>query len=499
MKKVLFLLVFSGMAWGTFAQTDGAQLFDDSFLHEIRFESADTMHFIQTKSYQQLRMVVDGQALDSVGFKRKGNISAYTNPNKFAIKIKTNKYVKGREYDGIKEFTLHMNYQDPSMMREKLTYDICAAMGLYSLRTAFAKVYINNEYWGLYTLVEGKDEMYKQVFSDRDMDAIESLDIGNMCFISNTPSDYDVDNNGGIPTYKFENGNENTAWPRFAQMIDKANNTADNVYLDTVSKYLNLRDFFRYQAINTWLMNMDSYIGFQGNQIYVYDVNTQRWEVTPWDFNASFGLWDTNNTTPSSFPMLPDAITTGCIASKLNSIPTLKNYYLEAMCTLNQTVGDTTAFFAKIDQWKAQIQQAVYTDTRKHISNADFDRATSYGFHPLFGDNQPALKTFIAQRLAVIKQGLSNENYTCAPVATHSKTELSGLRIFPNPTADILQIQFEQAPDAPYEVTLFNTLGQRLQQHQNTPQLSLATLTRGWYLVTVTQGKQQYTVRIFKS
>ena len=86
------------------------------------------------------------------------------------------------DYDGIKEFTLHMNFQDPTMLREKLTYDICEEMGLFSLRTAFAKVYINNVYWGLYTLVEGKDEMYKHQFGNRSSDAIESLDFGDMCY-----------------------------------------------------------------------------------------------------------------------------------------------------------------------------------------------------------------------------------------------------------------------------------------------------------------------------
>ncbi|PJA09985.1 MAG: hypothetical protein COX70_00205 [Flavobacteriales bacterium CG_4_10_14_0_2_um_filter_32_8] len=42
-----------------------------------------------------------------------------------------------------------MNFEDPTLMREKLTYDICNEMGLFSLRTAFTKVYINNVYWGV--------------------------------------------------------------------------------------------------------------------------------------------------------------------------------------------------------------------------------------------------------------------------------------------------------------------------------------------------------------
>jgi len=47
-------------------------------------------------------MVFDGNVVDSIGFKRKGNISEYTSTNKYGIKIQTNKYVQGKYYDEIK-------------------------------------------------------------------------------------------------------------------------------------------------------------------------------------------------------------------------------------------------------------------------------------------------------------------------------------------------------------------------------------------------------------
>lgn len=189
MKNLILLLFLCSFSWCQ-AQP-GNNIFDDSFLHEIRFENADTANWIATKDYQMLDVIIDGNTVDSVGFKRKGNISQYPSTNKYGIKVKSNKYVRGKYYDGIKEFTLHMNYQDPTMMREKLTYDICDELGLFSLRTAFAKVYINNVYWGLYTIVEGKDEMYKHIFGDRSSNAIESLDFGSMCYIGNNVADYD--------------------------------------------------------------------------------------------------------------------------------------------------------------------------------------------------------------------------------------------------------------------------------------------------------------------
>ncbi len=488
MKRVILTLgITISVLMGYSQNTNGDNLFDDSFLHEIRFEQADTAKFIETKKYQQLKMLVDGNLVDSVGLKRKGNISQYSNPNKKAIKVKTNKYVKGKKYDGIKEFTLHMNFQDPTMMREKLTYDLCAQMGLFSLRTAFAKVYINDVYWGLYTIVEGKDEMYKRVFDNRDIDAIESLDMGDMCYISDNPSEYDYENNSsGMPYYQLENGNEATAWVRFAKMIDKANNTLNSMYMDTVSKYLNIKDFFKYQAINVYLMNMDSYIDFRGNQIYVYDTTQNIWQVTPWDFNASFGLWNTNNYTPSDYPMIPNTIANGCIAGKLNEIPELKTYYLDAMCQLNDIVGNTSEYFAKIDSWKSQIQQAVYEDTRKHISNEDFDNSLEYGFLNLFGENIPALKTFINKRVEVVTQGLQNENYTCTTGIEN--INYSDVNIYPNPASDIIYINTPNADNQSYNIKIVNALGQVFYTSFNQKSVDISSFKSGIYLVII-KGK----------
>lgn len=461
MKTIALFSMMLTIAYYTYAQTDGELLFDDSFLHEIRFEDTDTNIWVGSKNYQQVKMYVDGNLVNNTGFKRKGNISGYPLTNKYGIKIKANKYIQGQEYDGIKEFTLQMNYQDPTMLREKLSYDICRDLGLFSLRTAFAKVYINNIYWGLYTLVEGKDEMYKHVFDNRGMDAIESLDFGDMCFVSNNPDDYSIgDDMFGAP-YLLENGDANTAWPLFTEMINKANNTPNDQYISTVSSYLNIEDFIKYQAFNVYLMNMDSYIAFRGNQIYVYDVALAKWQVTPWDFNASFGMWNTYNESPMGYQMIPNSISNGCIASKINEVPDLKTYYLDAMCHLNQIVGDTTVYFSKIDAWKNQIQQAVYDDTRKGSTNIDFDNGIAYGYHYLFGDNQPALKTFITDRLAVITAGLDAQNYTCASNIGIAEYQVNSLNVFPNPMRHSFTIKLEGATNIDYKVV--NLTGQVIQ------------------------------------
>jgi len=418
--RILYLLIVCSCS--IYAQNQGDSLFDDSYLHEIRFTDVDTLEYIDNKMYQLARVSIDGNVVDSIGFKRKGNISGYPETNKYGIKVKSNKYVSGQKYDGIKEWTLHMNYQDPTMLREKLTYDLCQELGLYSLRTAFAKVYINDVYWGVFTIVEGKDEMYKHVFDHRDMDAIESIDFGDMCYIDDNVDSYF---DGFLPAYLVENGNAETAQNRFLELLDVANNTADSDYITEVEKVFNLRDFMTYQALNVALLNFDSYIGFNGNQIYVYDTLNTIWQVTPWDFNASFGLWDTNNATIEDYPFIPSDISNGCIASRLNDIPEMRSYYLEAMCNINRIFGNSEEYFSKIDDLAEQIRDAVYQDTRKVTSNEEFENGLGYEYQNVFGELAPGLKELVSVRSEIIMQGLANESYNCTSYLLFPECDIS--------------------------------------------------------------------------
>ncbi len=488
---MVFMMLISACLYSQ----DGLQLFDDTYLHEIRFTQVDTNIYIDTKNYQLVNMEVDNEFVDSVGIKRKGNISGYHATNKYGIKIKTNKYISGKKYDGIKEWTLHMNYQDPSMLREKLTYDLCAELGLYSLRTAFAMVYINDVYRGLFTIVEGKDEMYKHIFNHRDMDAVESLDFGDMCYLSTNPEDYFNDD---FPAYVVENGNEVSAKSRFVEMLDLANNTSDDEYISVVSNHFNIRDFMRYQALNVYLLNFDSYIGFRGNQIYVYDTVQTQWQVTPWDFNASFGLWNTNNFTPEDYPFLPFTISNGCIAGRLTSIPEMKDYYLEGMCKLHSILSDTSTYFNEIDRLASQIREAVYEDNRKVSSNQDFEDALGYGFYELFFENQPALKTFVSIRSAIVEAGLIEENYSCE-LASANEKYYSNMKtvLSPNPTSGFVQLTNNSLNFETYKVidTHGNTvLFGRIQDEA----LNIENLASGIYIIQLIRGNDIESHKVLK-
>jgi len=223
------------------------------------------------------------------------------------------------------------------------------------------------------------------------------------------------------------------------------------------------------------------------------------WEITPWDFNASFGMWNTNLYTPSEYPIIPDAIANGCIAENINDIPELKGYYLDAMCELINSVGDTSVYFKKIDNFKTQIQQAVYDDKRKHITDSDFDNATEYGFKQLFGENQPSLKTFLTQRLAVISDGLMDKNYSClATSIDHNLVEVKEIKIYPNPASDFIKIKLPNDYKDNYTLQIINSVGQIVYFTNKKTEINIQNLISGIYFVQVKNGQFNYTEKIIK-
>lgn len=410
----------------------GNTLFNDQILHEIRFENIDTSSFFSFAKkgiYYQSKVIIDGTTIDSVGVTTKGNISWSHINNKKPLKVKLNKFVSAKKYDDVKEFLLHNSYEDPSLLREKLTYDICKQLGLHALRTAFAKVYINNVYWGVYTLIEGKDDLYKRVFNNRDAEVFETLDLGSPCVFNQTS-----------PYWQVDNGTPAATWPRLKKMVDVLNNTPSSQYLDTVPKYFNMSDFLKYQALNVYLLNFDSYLQFNGNQLYLYDTLSKVFQIIPWDFNASFGLWNTNNYNPNTLDIIPSLISSRCPFNKINEFSKYKNTYLDAICMLKNTYCDTTTLNAKITKFYNLIKTAAYSDNRKQPTNAQFDKATGYGYQLYLNENVPGLKTFVNERWAKINKDINALPYVCSNSTSIKENALNTIQLFPNPAREAIQI-----------------------------------------------------------
>ena len=98
-------------------------------------------------------VIIDGYSYDSVGVRYKGFSSVSINRLKNPFNLKLDYIIEGQAHQGIDKLKLANVYQDPSFIREVLTYEI-AADYMPSPKANYANVYINDTLLGLYTNVQ---------------------------------------------------------------------------------------------------------------------------------------------------------------------------------------------------------------------------------------------------------------------------------------------------------------------------------------------------------
>ena len=131
--------------------------FNDGVIHEIRLSVHSTEwqymkdHW-QERTYFPADFRWNGQVVRNVAVRSRGGGSR--RPNKLSMRVDINRYTDGQTFLGLKSFVLRNNSQDASNMRERLAMSFFRRLGLAAPREAHTRLFVNNQYVGLYTIVE---------------------------------------------------------------------------------------------------------------------------------------------------------------------------------------------------------------------------------------------------------------------------------------------------------------------------------------------------------
>jgi hypothetical protein len=77
-----------------------------------------------------------------------------------------------------------------------------------------------------------------------------------------------------------------------------------------------------------------------------------------------------------------------------------------------------------------------------------------------------------------------------------SETESTTFTLYPNPATDRIHIHFNQVNALPYQVEIFNTLGQCVHQMQSQNTIDVSHLSKGIYTVKITGAREVWTEKI---
>ncbi|WP_158966198.1 CotH kinase family protein [Paraglaciecola sp. L3A3] len=331
------------------------------------------------EEYHETAITLNGITLDSVAIRTKGGSSlssvARSSSDRYSFKVDINEYVDGQKFFGLKKFTLQNSFNDPSYMREVLTYDLMTELGVPAPQHAFVNLYINEELFGLYLMVEAVDgEFAEKHFANSNGDMYKPDGTGSdLVWINDNVASY-----SDINLKTNEETTDNGAFINFVEEINAG--WTDSVDIDGL---------LRYMAVSTALSNLDSYQGTLAHNYYLYEQDGV-FSLLPWDFNESFGTFSMGCRSDIR-ELYIDEPTSGAMANRplINSVFAQQDnldVYHDYIWQLVEGSLEENTFATRVAEIAAIIRTSVENDPTGFYGSAAFEQnlnSTSYGFYGL--------------------------------------------------------------------------------------------------------------------
>ncbi len=440
-----------------YAQNPGDSLFGLSGIHtvEISFtqvgwwDSLLNNKTLGDQIGQDIYMVgsvaIDGIALDSVGVRLKGNAS-YNHPGmKKPIRLEFDEYIGSQNYDALTSLHLNNSAYDPTMLREKLLLDVMRNHGVPAPRCAFALVYYNGVYIGLYNMIEHIDKKFLRAnFNDDRGNLFKGDPNGTLQYNGSSEQNY-------YGSYELKTNETQNDWSDLVNLIDIIENSSDN-FPTAIRQVMDVDVFLWYLAANNVFGNLDSYVHNPHNYYLYHDSISNKFEWIAWDVGLGFGVFPTF-LGPSSIEMdvfnLPNNGERVPLTAKLFQYPEFKQIYLDAMCTLLNTDFNSTILFPKIDSLANTIRLWVYAEdeANRMYTTEQFEGNLGYSSYSAWILAEiPGLKQFVNQRRGFLAKQLCFLGWSCAAGTFATPISEESIHISPNPASGIVTIRFE-SPD----------------------------------------------------
>lgn len=226
-------------------------------------------------TYQPATFVHDGVELE-VGLRLKGDSSYETFSGKPAMKVKFNEFVEGQKYAEVKRIALNNLTGDPAQGREVACYWVWRAGGMTVPSATFARVYVNDEYFGLYALVEGMDgEWVERHFVD---------DSGTL-WAGNDDADFTA---SGLANFVIQASSEAPP-PLTLEQVAAALQATDADFYTVASRVVDMEQYLDFVAFSIATGGTDGY-PWHLNDFFVYGDPAEdgRLNFSPWGQDESW-------------------------------------------------------------------------------------------------------------------------------------------------------------------------------------------------------------------
>lgn len=359
-----------------------AELFDSGTIHEIRLSvhSRDLRTLrenFRDNTYYPADLTWRNLKVRNVGIRSRGFGSR--NPTKLGLRVDMARYTTGQTLVGMSTIILDNLWQDDSMIREKLAFTFFERLGQPAPRESYCRLFINNEYQGLYTITEEIDAAFaRRVTGETDGTVFE--------FKADIARQFRGEDLGAIENYKrffeprtHELDADTTLYTPIQDLFREANGPDDAVWRSRVEPYIDLNSFMVHVGIEQFMAGNDGILGVFGmNNFYLYRFQgSQKHRLFVWDQDNAFNFHNSAIATTDANILFQRAM----------AYPDLREIYLKTIedCAILSRTDDWLAF--EIDRLVAAVFEAARGDTRKQFDNTRFDEAVN--FMRLFAAERP--------------------------------------------------------------------------------------------------------------
>lgn len=321
---------------------------------------------------------IDGKAYENAGIRYRGTKSFTVGSKRNAFHIKLNYINKNQNHEGYKTLKLSNALRDPSMVREVLSYEI-ARQYMPAPQAGFVKLYINDEYFGLFINIEAvnKDFLEKQFGSNSNSFFKCSPDLSNKAAqgcLNKVFASLQYEKNPQCFTANYEMKSDE-GWDDLIELTNVLNNDVENI-----DKVLNVDRTLWMLAFNNVLVNLSSYSGQHSHNYYLYKDNFGQFNPIIWDMNLSFGSFK-NIGKRSDLkleelqrldPLLHVENPSKPLIAQLLSNPMYKKVYLSHLRTILYDHFVNGEYEKRAKELQTIISSAFYSDPNKFYENSEY-------------------------------------------------------------------------------------------------------------------------------
>lgn len=304
-----------------------------------------------------------------VGIRFKGNSSLQSSWQagilKLSFKLDFDEFeddypqIDNQRFYGFKKFSLKNNFDDESLLREKVASDVFKKAGLAVSNTGFYTLYVDHgngpEYFGLYTLVEEIDDTLIETQFTSDDGNLYKPEDGGANFVEGS---FNEEN------FEKKTNEDDEDWSDIIALFDALHDdtatTAPATWRENLEAVFDVDGFLKYLAVNGIIQNWDTY-GRMTHNYYLYNnPETSKLTWIPWDNNEALQdgkqggalSLDFSNLDSSSWPLI----------SKLYADDVYKTRYNDYVLAVIGDSFNTNSMQAAYDSYSALIEPYATTE-----------------------------------------------------------------------------------------------------------------------------------------